>query len=73
MLVTSGVEVLPLVVLMSRSRAFTAVRVGLAVTGFGAAIAWMVAVLSGGESVLQPVFDVIVGNPWVSLATGSDS
>ncbi|MGY2065641.1 HupE/UreJ family protein [Blastococcus sp. SYSU DS0619] len=59
--------VLPLFVLMSRSRAFPVVRVGLAVAGFGAAVAWIVAVLSGSESVLQPVFDVVAANPWVSL------
>ncbi|MGY1643408.1 HupE/UreJ family protein [Geodermatophilus sp. SYSU D00703] len=59
--------VLPLVVLMSRSRAFPVVRVGLAVAGLVAAVAWAAAVLSGGESVLQPVFDAVAAHPVAAL------
>lgn len=62
------VVVLPLVVLMSRSRAYSVVRVALAAFGAVAAVAWIVAVLSGEDSVLQPAFDAVAAHPWVALA-----
>ncbi|SEL61632.1 hypothetical protein SAMN04515665_115108 [Blastococcus sp. DSM 46786] len=58
---------LPLVVLVSRSRAYPGVRVVVAVVGVVVAGASGVAALTGGESVLQPLFDVVAGDPWVSL------
>jgi hypothetical protein len=45
------------------------VRLGLAVAGFSAAVAWVVAVLSGGESVLQPVFDALSAH-WLAALVG---
>ncbi len=59
--------VLPLVVLVSRSLAYTVVRAGLAALGAVAAAAWGVAVLTGGESVLQPAFDVVRAHPVAAL------
>lgn len=65
--------VLPLVVLMSRSRAYTAVRVGLAALRAAAAGAWVVTVLLGGESVLQPAFDVVRAHPLAALVVLASS
>ncbi|MGY1620818.1 HupE/UreJ family protein [Geodermatophilus sp. SYSU D00965] len=59
--------VLPLVVLMSRSRAYPAVRALLAAAGVAAAAAWAAAVLTGGESVLQPAVDAVAAHPLVAL------
>jgi hypothetical protein len=64
---------LPLVVLMSRSRAYTAVRVGLAALRAAAAGARVVAVLRGGESVLQPAFDVVRAHPLAALVVLASS
>ncbi|MDP5184430.1 hypothetical protein QOZ88_17480 [Blastococcus sp. BMG 814] len=58
---------LPLVVLVSRSRAYPGVRVVVAVAGVVVAGASGIAALAGGESVLQPLFDVVAGDPSVSL------
>ncbi len=59
--------VLPLVVLVSRSLAYTVVRAGLVAFGAVAAAAWGVVVLTGGESVLQPAFDVVRAHPVAAL------
>jgi hypothetical protein len=59
--------VLPLVVLMSRSLAYTVVRAGLVAFGAVAAAAWGVAVPTGGGSVLQPAFDVVRAHPVAAL------
>ncbi|MCF6737362.1 hypothetical protein, partial [Blastococcus sp. KM273129] len=58
---------LPLVVLVSRSRVHAAVRVAVAGAGLVVAGASGAAALTGGESVLQPLVDVVAGDPWVSL------
>ncbi|GAB3617283.1 HupE/UreJ family protein [Okibacterium endophyticum] len=60
--------VLPFLVMMSRSRAYAGVRVALAGFAVVAAAGWTVGVVTGGDSVLQPVFDLIASHPVVALA-----
>lgn len=59
--------VLPFLLLLSRSRAYGVVRVGLALVALVAATAWAVGVLTGTDSALQPAFDAVAVHPWAAL------
>ncbi|WP_236833193.1 hypothetical protein [Blastococcus sp. KM273128] len=66
-LVVAVVVGLPLAVLVSRSRVHAAVRAVVAGAGVVVAGASWVAALTAGASVLQPLVDVVAGDPAVSL------
>ncbi len=60
-----AVLVLPLLIWLSHARAYGAFRIVVAVSAIVAAAAWVIAIQTDGETVLQPVFDGIAANPVV--------
>ncbi|MFT4230581.1 MAG: HupE/UreJ family protein [Microbacterium sp.] len=62
----AAVLVLPLLIWLSRTRAYAGFRLAVASVAVVAAAAWIVGILTDQDSVLQPVFDQIARLPVVS-------
>ncbi|KAA9107600.1 HupE/UreJ family protein [Microbacterium rhizomatis] len=59
----AAVLVLPLLIWLSHARAYAGFRIGVASVAIVAAIAWIVAIAVGGDTVLQPIFTGVAANP----------
>ncbi|WP_307219656.1 HupE/UreJ family protein [Microbacterium sp. SORGH_AS_0888] len=62
----AAILVLPLLIWLSHARAYPAFRVTVAILAILAAVCWIVAIGTDGETVLQPVFDAVARFPIAS-------